>query len=59
MAKEFIENSEESREVFTAASSALGYDLAQLCRTPLRKTEPYGKHAARHPGGKHRRAASP
>ncbi|MEK6697785.1 MAG: ACP S-malonyltransferase [Nitrospirota bacterium] len=31
MAKEFIENFEESREVFTAASSVLGYDLAQLC----------------------------
>jgi len=31
MAKEFIENFEESREVFTAASAVLGYDLAQLC----------------------------
>jgi len=31
MAKEFIENFEESKEVFDIASSALGYDLAQLC----------------------------
>ncbi len=31
MAKEFIENFKESREVFDAASEALGYDLAQLC----------------------------
>lgn len=31
MAKEFIENFQESREVFETASSALGYDLAQLC----------------------------
>jgi [acyl-carrier-protein] S-malonyltransferase len=31
MAKEFIENFAESKEVFDIASSALGYDLAQLC----------------------------
>jgi [acyl-carrier-protein] S-malonyltransferase len=31
MAKEFIENFEESKEVFDIASSTLGYDLAQLC----------------------------
>ncbi len=31
MAKEFVENFEESREVFDIASSALGYDLLQLC----------------------------
>jgi len=31
MAKEFIENFAESKEVFETASSALGYDLAQLC----------------------------
>ncbi len=31
MAKEFIENYEESKEIFDMASSALGYDLAQLC----------------------------
>jgi [acyl-carrier-protein] S-malonyltransferase len=31
MAKEFIENFQESEEVFEAASSVLGYDLAQLC----------------------------
>src|SRR3990172_8136705 len=31
MAKEFIENFEESRAVFETASSALGYDLAELC----------------------------
>ena len=31
MAKEFIENFEESRAVFGTASSALGYDLAELC----------------------------
>lgn len=31
MAKEFIENFKESKEVFELASSALGYDLAQLC----------------------------
>jgi [acyl-carrier-protein] S-malonyltransferase len=31
MAKEFIENFQESEKVFEAASSVLGYDLAQLC----------------------------
>ena len=31
MAKEFIEQFQESREVFDIAGSALGYDLAQLC----------------------------
>jgi len=31
MAKEFLENFRESKEVFDAASAALGYDLAQLC----------------------------
>jgi len=31
MAKEFIENFAESKEVFDTASAALGYDLAQLC----------------------------
>jgi len=31
MAKEFIENFAESREVFDVASSVLGYDLLQLC----------------------------
>jgi [acyl-carrier-protein] S-malonyltransferase len=31
MAKEFIENFAESKEVFETASSVLGYDLAQLC----------------------------
>jgi [acyl-carrier-protein] S-malonyltransferase len=31
MAKEFIENFAESKEVFEIAGSALGYDLAQLC----------------------------
>jgi len=31
MAKEFIENFKESKEVFDAASAALGYDLAHLC----------------------------
>ena len=31
MAKEFIDNFEESRAVFETASSALGYDLAELC----------------------------
>jgi [acyl-carrier-protein] S-malonyltransferase len=31
MSKEFIENYQESKEVFDAASSVLGYDLAQLC----------------------------
>ncbi len=31
MAKEFIENFNESKEVFETASSALGYDLLQLC----------------------------
>jgi [acyl-carrier-protein] S-malonyltransferase len=31
MAKEFIENFAESREVFETAGSALGYDVAQLC----------------------------
>ena len=31
MAKEFIENFGESREVFELASSVLGYDLLQLC----------------------------
>jgi [acyl-carrier-protein] S-malonyltransferase len=31
MAKEFIENFNESKEVFEAASSVLGYDLLQLC----------------------------
>lgn len=31
MAKEFIENFEESRQVFETASAALGYDLAELC----------------------------
>src|SRR3990172_1287341 len=31
MAKEFIEQFPESREVFDIAGSALGYDLAQLC----------------------------
>jgi [acyl-carrier-protein] S-malonyltransferase len=31
MAKEFMENFEESRAVFETASSALGYDLAELC----------------------------
>ena len=31
MGKEFIENFQESKEVFDAASSVLGYDLAQLC----------------------------
>ncbi|HXY54296.1 MAG TPA: ACP S-malonyltransferase [Nitrospirota bacterium] len=31
MGKEFIENFQESKDVFDAASSVLGYDLAQLC----------------------------
>jgi [acyl-carrier-protein] S-malonyltransferase len=31
MAREFIENFPESKEVFDLASSILGYDLAQLC----------------------------
>jgi len=31
MAKDFIENFKESKEVFDLASSLLGYDLAQLC----------------------------
>jgi [acyl-carrier-protein] S-malonyltransferase len=31
MAKEFIENFEESKEVFDIAGSSLGYDLAELC----------------------------
>ena len=31
MAKEFIENFAESREVFEAANDALGFDLAHLC----------------------------
>jgi [acyl-carrier-protein] S-malonyltransferase len=31
MAKEFIENFDESREVFETASSVLGYDLLELC----------------------------
>src|SRR5512147_1747870 len=31
MAKEFIENFEESKEVFDIAGSSLGYDLAGLC----------------------------
>jgi len=31
MAKEFIENFKESKEVFDLASGLLGYDLAQLC----------------------------
>ena len=31
MAKEFIENFAESKEVFETASSVLGYDLAHLC----------------------------
>jgi len=31
MAREFIENVEESKNVFDAASDVLGYDLAQLC----------------------------
>ncbi len=31
MAKEFIEQFEESKEVFDTAGMALGYDLAQLC----------------------------
>ncbi|MHB8843510.1 MAG: ACP S-malonyltransferase [Nitrospirota bacterium] len=31
MAKEFIENFAESKEVFDLASATLGYDLAQLC----------------------------
>ena len=31
MAKEFLENFKESKEVFDAADAALGYDLAHLC----------------------------
>jgi len=31
MGKEFMENFQESKDVFDAASSVLGYDLAQLC----------------------------
>jgi len=31
MGKEFIDNFQESKDVFEAASSVLGYDLAQLC----------------------------
>ncbi len=31
MAKEFIENFPESKEIFDRASAALGYDLARLC----------------------------
>src|SRR5512147_721318 len=31
MAREFIENFEESRKVFDIAGSSLGYDLAELC----------------------------
>jgi [acyl-carrier-protein] S-malonyltransferase len=31
MAKEFIENYQESRDVFATAGSVLGYDIAQLC----------------------------
>lgn len=31
MAKEFIEQFDESKEVFETASAVLGYDLAQLC----------------------------
>jgi [acyl-carrier-protein] S-malonyltransferase len=38
MAKEFIENYQESKEVFDIASTVLGYDLAQLCMAgPLEK----------------------
>ena len=38
MAKEFIENYQESKEVFDVASTVLGYDLAQLCMAgPLEK----------------------
>jgi [acyl-carrier-protein] S-malonyltransferase len=38
MAKEFITNFDESRAVFETASSALGYDLAELCmRGPAEK----------------------
>jgi [acyl-carrier-protein] S-malonyltransferase len=33
MAKEFIENYQESKEVLDSASAVLGYDLAQLCMT--------------------------
>jgi [acyl-carrier-protein] S-malonyltransferase len=33
MAKEFIENYQESKEILDAASTVLGYDLAQLCMT--------------------------
>jgi [acyl-carrier-protein] S-malonyltransferase len=43
MAKEFIENFPESKEVFDIASAALGFDLAQLCMhgpsETLNKTE--------------------
>ncbi len=38
MAREFIGQFEESKEVFDVASTALGYDLAQLCmRGPIEK----------------------
>jgi [acyl-carrier-protein] S-malonyltransferase len=43
MAKEFIENFHESKEVFDSASAVLGFDLAQLCMhgpsETLNKTE--------------------
>ena len=43
MAKEFIENFPESKEVFDIASAALGFDLAQVCvhgpAETLNKTE--------------------
>jgi len=43
MAKEFIENFKESKEVFDIAGAALGFDLAQLCMhgpsETLNKTE--------------------
>jgi len=43
MAKEFIENFPESKEVFDIAGAALGFDLAQLCMhgpsETLNKTE--------------------
>jgi [acyl-carrier-protein] S-malonyltransferase len=38
MAREFIENFRESKEVFDIAGSALGYDLAELCmRGPVER----------------------
>ena len=59
MAKEFIENFKESKEVFDIAGSALGYDLAQLClHGPVEQVEPDREHAAGDPRCKHRDPAA-